>query len=89
MYSFTDGFSGYHQIRIAKEDRYKTTFAMEWGCYQHMVTPLGLKNAPAIFTRIIVVAFKDFIHKFLEVYFDDWTVFGLIKYHIESVRMMP
>jgi hypothetical protein len=27
VYSFTDGFSGYHQIKIAKEDRHKTTFA--------------------------------------------------------------
>ena len=26
VYSFTDGFSGYHQIQIAKEDRHKTTF---------------------------------------------------------------
>jgi hypothetical protein len=25
FYSFTDGFSSYHQIRIAKEDRHKTT----------------------------------------------------------------
>jgi hypothetical protein len=26
-YSFTDGFLGYHQIKIVHEDRYKTTFA--------------------------------------------------------------
>ena len=26
VYSFTDGFSGYHQIIIAKENRHKTTF---------------------------------------------------------------
>jgi hypothetical protein len=26
-YSFTDGFSSYHHIKIAPEDRYKTTFA--------------------------------------------------------------
>ncbi len=26
-YSFTHGFSGYHQIKIASEDRSKTTFA--------------------------------------------------------------
>ena len=26
MYSFTDGFLGYHQVRITKEDHQKTTF---------------------------------------------------------------
>jgi hypothetical protein len=29
VYSFIDGFSGYHQIKIAQEDRYKTTFSIE------------------------------------------------------------
>jgi hypothetical protein len=32
-YSFTDRFSGYHQIEIAPEDRHKTTFAIEWGSF--------------------------------------------------------
>lgn len=27
-YSFTDGFSGYHQVIIAKEDKKKTTFTI-------------------------------------------------------------
>jgi hypothetical protein len=27
VYSFTNGFSGYHQIQISKEDQHKTTFA--------------------------------------------------------------
>ena len=64
MYSFTDGFSGYHQVRISKEDCHKKTFITEWGCYHYMIMPFGLKNAPAIFSRIIVSAFIDFIHKF-------------------------
>ena len=51
--------------------------------------PFGIKNAPAIFSIIVVVVFKYYIHKFLEFYFDDSTVFGLIKDHIESLRMMP
>jgi hypothetical protein len=33
VYSFTDGFSGFHHIIIAPEDRYKTTFSIEWGSY--------------------------------------------------------
>ena len=71
MYSFTDGFLGYHQVRIMKEYHHKTTFVTEWGCYQYTVMPFGLKNSPVIFSRIIVSAFKYCIHKFLEVYFDD------------------
>eukprot|EP00253_Pinus_taeda_P036150 PITA_36150 len=38
--------------------------------------PFGLKNTPTIFPRVVVVAFKEYIHKFLEVYLDYWTVFG-------------
>ena len=88
MYSFTDVFSGYHQVIIAKEYHHKTTFLTEWGCYQYTVMPFGLKNAPAIFSRIVVSSFKDFIHKFLEVYLDDQTVFGLVRHHIEILHMM-
>ena len=71
MYSFTDGFSGYHQIRIAKEDRHKTTVVTEWGCFQYTVMPFGKKNAPAILSQVGVSAFKYFIQKFLQVYMDD------------------
>jgi len=32
-YSFTNIFSRYHQIKIMLEDRSKTMFATEWGCF--------------------------------------------------------
>jgi len=44
-YSFIDGFFGYHHIKIAQEDRQKTTFSREWGSYQYTMMPFGLKNA--------------------------------------------
>jgi hypothetical protein len=87
-YSFTDGFSGYHQIKIVQEDMYKTTFATKWEIYQYIVIPFGLKNAPTFFSRVVVVAFKKFIHKLLEVYLDDWTVFSLLEDQIEVLRLM-
>ena len=66
VYSFTDGFSRYHHIIIVKEYRHKTNFTMEWGCFSYMVMPFRLKNAPDIISMIVVVSFKDFIHKFID-----------------------
>jgi hypothetical protein len=65
-----------------------TTFEMKWGSYQYTVMPFGLKNAPTIIFMVVVEAFKEFLHKFLEDYFDDWTVFSLIQNHIECLRLM-
>jgi hypothetical protein len=50
--------------------------------------PFGLKNAPTIFYRAVVEAFKDFFYHFLESYFDDWTIFSLLKNHVECLRLM-
>ena len=88
VYSFTDGFLGYHQIRIHKEERHKTTFATEWGYFEYTVMPFALKNAPLIFCKLVVAVFKEYIHKFVEVYFNDCTIFGLLKKHVEALRLM-
>ena len=50
--------------------------------------PFRLKNAPAVFSRVVVATFKEFIHKFLEVYLDDWTVFNLLKEHMKALLLM-
>lgn len=84
-YSFTDGFSRYHQIKITPEDRRKMTFMMEWDCIQYTLMPFGLNNVAVIFSCIVIARFKEFIHKFLEVLFDDWTMFGLVKHCVASL----
>ena len=56
-YSFTDGFLGYNQVPIAKEDQKKTTFVCEFVSLSYMVMPFGLKNTPVVFSRIVVKTF--------------------------------
>jgi hypothetical protein len=48
----------------------------------------GLKNEHVVFSRVVVKTFKEFIHKFIEVYLDDWVVSSLLKYHIEILWLI-
>jgi hypothetical protein len=50
--------------------------------------PFGLKNSPAFVSRIVIATFREFIHKFVEVYMDDWTMYIMLKYHVELLRLM-
>jgi hypothetical protein len=54
----------------------------------YRVTPFGLNNSPVVFSRVMVATFKEFIHNFLELYLDDWTVFSILKDHIEVLRLI-
>ena len=74
MYSFVDGFSGYNQILISKEDKHKTAFITEWGTYCYKVMPFGLKNAEATYQRMATTLFHDLINKEVEVYVDDMMI---------------
>eukprot|EP00253_Pinus_taeda_P035396 PITA_35396 len=75
-FSFLDGFSGYNQIQVAPKDQDKTTFTYPWGTFAYRVLPFGLCNAPATFQRVVLGIFSDLIHDCVEVYMDDFTVYG-------------
>ncbi|PKI59574.1 hypothetical protein CRG98_020037 [Punica granatum] len=66
QFSFMDGFSGYSQIRMAEEDKIKTTFTTMWGTFCYRVMPFGLKNAGATYQRAMVTLFHDMMHKEVE-----------------------
>jgi hypothetical protein len=50
--------------------------------------PFGLKNTAAIFSRIVIATFQEFIHKIIEVYMDDWTVYNLLQEHVALLCLM-
>jgi hypothetical protein len=76
MMSLLDGFSGYNQIRVKREDKYKTTFTTHWGTFAYERIPFGLINAGATFQRAMQIAFDDLISKIIQVYLDDLTVYS-------------
>ena len=75
-YCFLDGFSGYMQITIAPEDQEKTTFTCPFGSFAYRRMPFGLCNAPGTFQRCMISLFSDFLENCIEVFMDDFTVYG-------------
>ncbi|GJT01676.1 reverse transcriptase domain-containing protein [Tanacetum coccineum] len=75
-YCFLDGFSGYFQIPIDPHDQEKTTFTCPYGTFAYRRMPFGLCNAPGTFQRCMMAIFHDMIEKTMEVFMDDFSVFG-------------
>ncbi|XP_028964974.2 uncharacterized protein [Malus domestica] len=75
-YCFLDGYSGYNQIAVAPEDQEKTTFTCPFGTFAYRRMPFGLCNAPTTFQRCMVSIFSDMIEKIIEVFMDDFSVYG-------------
>ncbi|GJR66728.1 reverse transcriptase domain-containing protein [Tanacetum coccineum] len=74
-YCFLDGFSGYFQIPIDPQDQEKTTFTCPYGTSLCRCLS-GLCNAPGTFQRCMMAIFHDMIKKMMEVFMDDFSVFG-------------
>ena len=76
FYYFLDGYSGYNQIEIALEDQEKTTFTCPFGTFAFRKMPFRLCNALGTFWRCMMGIFSDMIEIILEIFMDDFSVFG-------------
>nr|CAD41940.2 OSJNBa0070M12.17 [Oryza sativa Japonica Group] len=71
---FLDAYSGYHQIRMAREDEEKTAFITPIGTYCYTTMPFGLKNAGPTFQRTTRISLGSQIGRNVEAYVDDLVV---------------
>ena len=65
-FCFLDGYSGYN----------KTTFTCPYGTFAFIRMPFGLCNAPATFQRCMMSMFSDLVEEVMEIFMDDFTVYG-------------
>ncbi|XP_042056326.1 uncharacterized protein LOC121800903 [Salvia splendens] len=73
---FLDGYSGYFQIAVNPDDQEKTTFTCPFGTYAYRRMPSGLYNAPGTFHRCMMSIFSDLLEDCIEIFMDDFTVYG-------------
>ena len=75
-FCFLDGYSGYNQITIHLDNQEKTTFTCPFGTYAFTHMPFGLCYAPTTFQRCMTAIFTEFLGESLEVFMDDFSIFG-------------
>ena len=76
FYCFLDGYSGYNQIVVDRKEQEKIIFTCPFGIYAYRKISFGLCNAPTTFQQCMLPIFSDLVEKCIEVFMDDFSVFG-------------
>jgi len=66
---------GYYNVCIKEGDEWKTSFCTCYGQFEFLVMQFGLRNAPAIFQRMVNDLFHDLVDVNVVLYLDDIIIF--------------
>ncbi|XP_043473885.1 uncharacterized protein LOC122506001 [Leptopilina heterotoma] len=88
-FSVFDLASGFHQIELDPNDRSKTAFSTTHGHYEYIRMPMGLKNSPSTFQRLMDQVLTGLQGVELFVYLDDIVVYANdLEEHGKKVRRL-
>ena len=88
FFSKLDLKSGFYQIPIRKADQAKTGFITPFGLFQFNVLPMGLKNSPPTFQKVMSNTLQA-CRQFALVYLDDIIVFSKsYEEHLSHLRQV-
>jgi hypothetical protein len=71
VFSTADIFTGFHQIPCDPETKQKVAITTEFGQFTWSAMPMGGKNAPAVFQRMMDKIFSSIGSQRLAIYLDD------------------
>jgi hypothetical protein len=86
VYTFLDGFLGYHHISIAPKEQHKTVIVTYLGAFVWVVMPVGVKNGLPTYQRVVIKAFCVYINVFMNFSLDDFIVFSDLSTHLEKLK---
>jgi len=82
-----DRLSGYHQIRMAEGEEFKTAFRTHQGLYEFLVMPFGVTGGPSTFQGVVNFTFDDLLRKGVLLFMDDILVHTkTLEEHIKLLK---
>ena len=87
LFSSLDARGAFYSLEVEPGSRDYTTFTSPFGSYRWLRLPFGVKNGPAAYSRLIMMALQSLPPGFTLAYIDDIIIYSRnMEEHIEHIR---